>query len=141
MDFKTQKHTKFNTKDRAGNSTGYLVPLYNVNDGLRAEPKQVYLSVIKAGGRKGPHMHEIRSGFFTCIKGNVKIVLKTPEGYKEYLSGEVYEYLSVEVPPNIPVMFINLGQEEAFIINMPSPAWTPDMNDDYTADFSDYLSR
>lgn len=139
MEFRTQKHKKYDTKDREGKATGYLVPLYNVHDGFLPEPKQVYLSVMAPGGRKGPHMHKIRSGFVTCIKGNVKVVLKGPDGYKEYFSGEEHEYLSVEMPPNTPVMYFNLGPGEAFLINMPSPAWTPDMNDDYTADFSDYL--
>ncbi len=87
---------------------------------------------------KGPHLHHIRSGFFTCIRGNVKIVLKTPTGYQELYSGESHDYLSVEVPTGIPALLINLSDVEAFVLNMPAPAWTSDMNDEHTEDFSDY---
>ena len=141
MDIRTQPHAKHITKDEAGKPTGYLVPIYNNNDGFfapGAEPKQVYLSVIAPGLKKGPHLHHIRTGFFTCVRGDVKIVLKTAQGYKELYSGENHRYLSVEVPAGVPALLINTGDGEAFVLNMPSPAWTPAMNDEHTADFSDY---
>lgn len=34
---------------------------------------------------------------------------------------------------------VNLGDEDAFVLNMPNPAWTPTMNDEHTADFSSYV--
>lgn len=141
MEIRTQKHPKFVTKHKTGAANGYLVPLYNINDGLfpkGAEPKQVYLTVISPGEKKAPHLHFIRTGFFTCIKGDVRIVLKTPEGYKEFYSGENHDYLSVEVPTGIPSLVVNAGEGEAFVLNMPNPAWTPEMNDEHEADFSDY---
>lgn len=141
MDIRTQKHPKFITKHKTGEPNGYLVPLYNIHDGFfnkGSEPKQVYLTVISPGEKKGPHLHFIRTGFFTCIKGDAKFVLKTPEGYKEFYSGEHHEYLSVEVPTGIPALVLNAGEGEAFVLNMPNPAWTPSMNDEHDADFSDY---
>lgn len=141
MNIRTQKHSKFETKAKDGRSNGYLVPLYNIHDGFflaGSEPKQVYLTVIAPGERKGPHLHHVRTGFFTCIKGNVKIVLKTAAGYEELYSGESYDYLSIEVPTGVPALLINLGEDEAFVLNMPNPAWTPTMNDENSADFSDY---
>jgi dTDP-4-dehydrorhamnose 3,5-epimerase len=142
MAVRIQKHPKHITRNRDGTDNGYLVPIYNINDGFfatGAEPKQVYLTVIYPGQSKGPHLHYIRTGFFTCIKGDVKIVLKVPGGYKELFSGESHEYLSVEVPTGVPAMLINQGEGEAFVLNMPNPAWTPTMNDEHDADFSDYL--
>ena len=141
MNIRTQKHPKFITKHKDGAANGYLVPLYNVHDGFFAAgtgPKQVYLTVISPGETKGPHLHQIRTGFFTCIKGDIKIVLKTAEGYKEFYSGENHDYLSVEVPTGTPALMVNSGEGEAFVLNMPNPAWTPGMNDEYSADFSDY---
>ncbi len=141
MDIRTLKHPKFVTKTEEGQPNGYLVPIYNLNEGFFAkgrEPQQVYLTVISPGVKKGPHLHYVRTGFFTCVKGDVKIVLKTPEGYKEFFSGENHEYLSVEVPTGIPALMVNIGEGEAFILNMPNPAWTPTMNDEHTADFKDY---
>lgn len=141
MQLKTQKHKKFETKDLSGKSNGYLVPIYNFNEHFfdpGHEPQQVYLTVIVPECFKGPHLHYIRTGFFTCVKGNVKIVVKIDDHYNEYFSGEDYDYLSVEIPTGIPAVIHNISKVEAFVLNMPNPAWTADMNDEHTADFSDY---
>ena len=141
MELRTCTHQKLPTHNDQGSLNGYLVPIYNVHDGFFApgrEPQQVYLTVVAPWTIKGPHLHYIRTGFFTCIKGNVRIVVKTQEGYREYFSGEMYDYRSVEIPVGVPAAIQNLGDEDAFILNMPNPAWTPDMNDEHTADFGDH---
>ena len=102
------------------------------------EPQQVYLTVVKKGSIKGPHLHFIRTGCFTCIKGNVRIITKENNKYQEYYSGENHDYLSIIIDAGIPAALQNIGDEDAFILNMPSPAWTPTMHDEYTDDFSDY---
>jgi len=141
MEIRTLPHKKFTTKDEHGSTNGFLVPIYNIHDRFFAagkEPQQVYLTTILPGTVKGPHLHFIRTGFFTCIKGNVRVVLKTEKGYEVFFSGEDHEYLSIEVPTGVPAAVQNLGDEEAFLLNMPNPAWTPEMNDEHTADFSDF---
>jgi len=143
MDIRTQKHPKIATKHQDGLVNGYLIPLYNIHDGFfakGAEPKQVYLTVINPSEKKGPHLHFIRTGFFTCIKGNIKVVLKTAEGYKEFYSGENHDFLSIEVPVGTPALLVNIGEIEAFVLNMPNPAWTPTMDDEHAADFGDYMA-
>ena len=140
-ELRTQTHHKIVTRDDRGTPTGYLVPIYNLHDGFFSagrEPQQVYLTAVAPRAVKGPHLHHIRTGFFTCIKGNVRVVVKTADGYAEYLSGEKHEYRSVEIPTGQPAAIQNLGDEEALVLNMPNPAWTPDMHDEHTADFSDY---
>ena len=42
------------------------------------------------------------------------------------------------MPTGVPAALQNLGQTEAFVLNMPNPAWTPEMKDEYSADFSDF---
>jgi len=138
---RTQEHGKFVTKGNDGEPNGFLVPIANINDGFFAPgkfPEQVYLTSVKRGKVKGPHLHFIRAGFFTCIKGDVKIVLKVEGQYEVFFSGENYNYLSVEIPTGVPAAIQCLGEEEALIINMPNPAWTPEMNDEHGADFSDF---
>jgi dTDP-4-dehydrorhamnose 3,5-epimerase-like enzyme len=120
---------------------GYLVPIYNIHDGFFTagrEPQQVYLTVVAPRAMKGPHLHFIRTGCFTCIKGNVRVVVKSEGGYREYFSGEDHEYRSIEIPTGVPAAVQNLGDADAFVLNMPNPAWTPDMNDEHTADFGDF---
>ena len=141
MEIRTLPHKKFTTKDEHGEVNGFLVPIYNIHDRFFAEgrePQQVYMTTILPGTIKGPHLHFIRTGFFTCIKGNVRVVLKTDSGYEVFFSGEDHEYLSIEVPTGTPAAVQALGDEEAYLLNMPNPAWTPDMNDEHTADFSDF---
>jgi dTDP-4-dehydrorhamnose 3,5-epimerase len=141
MEIRTVSHKKFVTKDEDGAANGFLVPLYNINEKFFAagkEPQQVYLTTVLPGKVKGPHLHFIRTGFFTCIKGNVRVILKVDGEYKIFFSGEDHEYRSIEVPTGIPAAVECLGDEEAYMLNMPNPAWTPEMNDEHSADFSDF---
>ena len=141
MQIRTQTHKRFVTKGETGDANGFLVPIYNLKEGFFSsgkEPQQVYMTTILPGTVKGPHLHFIRTGFFTCIKGNVRVVLKTDEGYQQFLSGEDHEFLSVEVPTGIAAAVQCIGDEEAYMLNMPNPAWTPEMNDEHSADFSDF---
>ena len=141
MTLEIKSNPKFVTKGSDGQSNGFLVPIYNIQDGFfppGKEPQQVYLTVIAPGQIKGPHLHFIRTGCFTCIKGNARFVLKAAEGYQVILSGEDHEYRTVIVPTGVPAALQNIGEGEAFVLNMPQPAWTPDMNDEHSADFSDF---
>ena len=136
-----KKNSKIVTKNHDGTENGFLVPIYNIHDAFPNQsqrPEQVYMTVAKPGEIKGPHLHKIRWGLFTCVKGNVKIVCKTVDGYEEHFSGEDYDYASVQVPAGIPNVLVNIGHEDCYILNMPSPAWTADMNDDFDVTFDDY---
>ena len=141
MKIKTKINLKIKTKDYLNKDNGFLIPIYNINDNFfesGKEPQQVYLTVIMPGKIKGPHLHYIRTGCFTCIKGNARFVLKTTNGYEKIYSGERYDYKSVIVPTGVPAALQNLSHEDAYILNMPSPAWTPNMNDEYKAQFDDF---
>ena len=141
MKIKTKKNPKIITKDLQGDKNGFLVPIYNFNDGFfnkGKEPQQVYLTVISPGKIKGPHLHHIRTGCFTCIKGDARFILKTGDGYNEIYSGESYDYETVIVPTGIAAALQNLGSDDAYILNMPNPAWTPDMSDEHHAIFDDF---
>ncbi len=141
MSIRTASHKKYITKNEEGQANGFLVPLYNIHEQFfqpGKEPQQVYLTTILPGLVKGPHLHFIRTGFFTCIKGNVRIVLKVGNEYQVFFSGEDHEYTSIEVPTGVPAAIQCLGNEEAYMLNMPNPAWTPEMNDEHSADFSDF---
>lgn len=138
---KTKKNPKIVTKNKDGKENGYLIPIYNIHEDFHEkgkEPQQVYLTVVKKGEIKGPHLHYIRTGCFICVKGNVRIIAKKDKEYHVYFSGEDHGYLSVIIDTGIPAAIQNIGDEDAFVLNMPSPAWTPTMNDEFTDDFSDF---
>jgi len=141
MTLEIKSNRKFITFDTKGQPNGFLVPIYNIHDGFfrpGKEPQQMYITVISPHKIKGPHLHFIRMGCFTCIKGNARFVLKTESGYQVVLSGEAHEYRSVIVPTGVAAALQNIGDEDAFVVNMPYPAWTPEMNDENSADFSDF---
>ncbi len=113
MNINQKINKKFITKDNDGNPNGYLVPIYNIHDNFfpdGEEPKQVYLTVIGPSKIKGPHLHFVRTGCFTCIKGNARFVLKIDNEYEEIFSGESYDYRTVIVPKGIPAALQNLGK-------------------------------
>ncbi len=141
MEIKIKKNRKITTKDSNGDENGYLIPIYNIKESFfekGKEPEQVYLTVISPGKTKGPHLHYIRTGCFTCIKGNARFILKTKEGYNTIYSGESHDYKTVIVPKGVAAALQNLGPQDAYILNMPNPAWTPNMGDEHSAQFSDY---
>jgi dTDP-4-dehydrorhamnose 3,5-epimerase len=141
MIIKNKTNKKIITKDFNNEINGFLIPIYNINDNFfeeGKEPQQVYLTVIKPKQKKGPHLHFIRTGCFTCIKGNARIILKINEIYEIYLSGDDHEYKSIIIPKGVPAVLQNISSHDAYILNMPYPAWTPEMNDEHTADFSDF---
>ena len=128
------------TKATDGIVNGFLVPIFNVHDGFLSEsqyPKQVYLTVCAPRAIKGPHLHLKRWGLFTCVRGNVKIIIRTPDGYIDKFSGEQHGYATVQVPAGIPSALVNLGDEDAYVLNMPAPSWHEDDPDDHPVSFAD----
>ena len=142
MKLSYKKNLKIVTKNKEGLSNGWLVPIFNVHDNLIDEaqyPRQVYLTVIAPGQVKGPHLHLKRWGLFTCIRGNAKIVIRTNLGYEEYLTGADYDFASVQVPAGVPAALQNIGDEDAYMLNMPSPAWHVNDQDEHPVSFDDYI--
>lgn len=132
---------RIQTRDERGRVNGFLVPLFNVYDGRVAPaqyPEQVYLTVVKPGRTKGPHLHHKRWGLFACIKGDVRIVLRTEGHYVSYASGEYSGFAVVQVPPGIPAAIQNVGSCDAYVLNMPTPAWRIDDQDEHPVSFEDY---
>lgn len=127
---------RIETKDNQGKPNGYVLTLWNIHEQAWT-PDQVYLTVIAPGCSKGPHLHKKRCGRFLCIQGNVTIIMRRynhpqAEGlYYRYRTGEEHGYALVEVPPGTPVQLVNDGDEPAFVINMPSPAWRRDEPDEW----------
>jgi mannose-6-phosphate isomerase-like protein (cupin superfamily) len=131
---KTKKNSKIITKDKNGIINGYLIPIFNVHDGFiqpEQHPQQTYLTVVKAKSEKGPHLHLKRWGLFTCIKGNVIIVTNVKGKKEENQSGECHDFQTIQVPAGTPTLLKNPYDEDAYVLNMPSPAWHIDDQDDH----------
>jgi dTDP-4-dehydrorhamnose 3,5-epimerase len=108
------------TKDEHGRENGWLMELQKDGDKTLS-----YLTAIAPRGFKGYHLHRIREANYVCIKGKVKVVL-----YRWYGSWtSSYVILSagdkLNIPTDIPTGLFNMGNEEAWVINYPSPAYDP----------------
>lgn len=141
MSIRTKANRRIETRDRGGRPNGFVVPIYSVHDGFVAPeqyPQQAYLTVVAPGTTKGPHLHMKRWGLFTCLSGNVKIVAKTDAGYEVHYSGEDHGYASVQLPAGSPAALVNEGKVPAFVLNLPSPSWHADDQDDHEVVGWDY---
>lgn len=141
MPIRVLSHARIVTKNKSGVINGFLVPIYNIHDGWLAPeqyPQQVYLTVVAPRQVKGPHLHLKRWALFTCFKGNAKVVVRTEAGYEEYLTGEDHQYATVQVPAGTPAALQNMGDTDAYILNMPSPAWRVDDQDEHPVSFEGY---
>ena len=138
---KTKNNPKIITKSSNGSENGFLVPIMNVHENFVSPeqwPQQVYCTVAKPKEIKGPHLHKKRWGLFTCIKGNVKIVIQVNGEYIERFTGEDHSFATIQIPAGIPSALVNIGEVDAYILNMPSPSWHPDDQDDWDEEFPDY---
>src|SRR3990167_10963214 len=134
-----KKATTYDLKTKEEN--GFLIELFK--DGNKTV---AYLSCAKPGAFKGYHLHRVRGARYVCVKGEMKIIL--------YVNGKREEHiLSVEnrkrlyIPPNVPTGLENIGEEDAWLINLPDPPYDPSLVDeqvDFTqeeCDSGEYLDR
>lgn len=119
---------KIETRNPRGMVNGYLVTIWNSTDGPKVD--QIYLTVIAPGMSKGPHLHKRRQGFFKVIKGSVLLITRVGgRTYRQVTMGVTTE--PVLVPPGVPACLYNKGLGEAFVLNMPSPVWRSDDQDEW----------
>lgn len=125
---------KIVTRGEDGGVNGWLLPIWNAQDeklgGEALRPDQVYLTAVAPMSRKGPHLHMKRRGMFVLVSGNAYAWVRKSEGGYEGHILAVGE--AVIVAPGDAAAFYNSnGAREALIINMPSPAWTPEEPDEH----------
>jgi len=138
----TIAHSRIGTKGSDGKPNGFLVPIWNEHEPWEAlSPKQVYLTVVAPHTHKGPHLHYKRNGAFTCIKGNVLVVQQRGLGkivYVETWTGEDHLYQTIFVPAGIAAAMYNLGDEDAYVLNMPCRGYCAEDKDECVPEKWDY---
>ena len=141
MPLRIVPHPRIATKDESGQVNGFLLPVWNVHEATLPDhrtPQQLYVTVCAPGARKGPHLHMKRWGYFTCVKGNVRVVVRTAQGYEVAFSGESHQFATIEVPAGYPALIENMGEIDAYVINTPSPAWQREDVDDHPVEGWDF---
>jgi mannose-6-phosphate isomerase-like protein (cupin superfamily) len=122
--------TPIQTHSPDGKPNGWLLPLWNVNERTDLRPDQVYLTVVASGCSKGPHLHKKREQRYYVIKGDCEVITRDPVT-GEYAMRYMWPGDVEVVPAGVPSQLRNKGIGEAWLINMPSPAWSPDDQDEW----------
>ena len=87
---------------------------------------QVYVTTAYPNIVKAWHMHKKQTDHLVCVKGMVKIALcdgrkysKTKDEINEFIAGERNPIL-VKIPPEVWHGFKTIGEETAFVANVPT---------------------
>lgn len=117
---------KVTTYDHAGQENGFLIELYK--DG---EKTTAYLTSAKPGAFKGYHLHRVRAARYVCVKGKMKITLYRPgTKEKEEFILDAAKPQRLFIPKDIATGLQNIGDEEAWLVNYPDPAYDPNLKDE-----------
>ncbi|MBI4079292.1 MAG: WxcM-like domain-containing protein [Candidatus Levybacteria bacterium] len=117
---------KVETYDHKGNVNGSLAELFK--DG---EKTVAYLTSTKPGMFKGYHLHRVRAARYVPLQGKMKIVLFKPgtKEKEEYVL-DAQKPQRLFIPKDIATGLLNIGDEEAFLINYPDPPYDPSLKDE-----------
>jgi len=80
---------------------------------------QVYITTVFPNIVKAWHKHLYQDDNICCIKGNIKLVVSDEKEFKEYFIGDKNPLL-VHILMGIWHGFMGLGDEVAYIINIPT---------------------
>ncbi len=125
---KLEKAKKVATFDLNKQQNGYLIELYKGN-GNNSEKTVAYLTTLKVGVFKGYHLHRIRSAHYICVKGKIKIILYKNKQREEHIL-DANNPTRLYIPNNTATGLQNIGDEEAWLINYPDPAYDPNLKDE-----------
>ena len=117
---------KVTTFDHSQKENGFLIELYKDGDKTTA-----YLTAATPGAFKGYHLHRVRAARYVCVKGRMKIILIQPgtkEREEHILDASKPQRLFI--PKDIATGLENIGDEEAWLVNYPDPAYDPSLKDE-----------
>lgn len=121
---------KVQTRDNEGNENGFLIELFK--DKETGQKTEVYLTAAAPGAFKGYHLHKIRAARYVALKGVMKITLYKPgepNSKEEYILDSATP-TRLFIPKDIATGLENIGDEEAWLINYPDPAYDPSLTDE-----------
>jgi UDP-2-acetamido-2,6-beta-L-arabino-hexul-4-ose reductase len=86
---------------------------------------QIYVYTVAPGARRGDHFHEHKCEWFTCVAGQVRLLMKTKDGVR------VDETLGADLPrlvfagPGTSHAVLNETEKEAVIVAYASKEFDP----------------
>ena len=129
LEIQTAKKVK--TFDANGKENGWLMELFKDKEtGMKTES---YLTAALPGAFKGYHLHRVRAARYVALKGKMKITTYENINGKWEKTETILEAGSGQrmfIPKNIATGLENIGDEEAWLINYPDPAYDPSLKDE-----------
>jgi len=133
---------KVKTVDFKGQENGWLMELFK--DLETNQKTEVYLSAALPGAFKGYHLHRVRAARYVCLKGKMKIITYVRENDK-WVRGEhildAENHQRLFIPKGVATGLENIGNEEAWLINYPDPAYDPTLKDEQVEYTKEELER
>lgn len=121
---KAEAAKKVGTRTAEGEENGFLIELFKDGDKTVA-----YLTAAKPGAFKGYHLHRVRAARYVCIRGKMRIILYRNMQREEHIL-DAAQPSRLYIPSNVATGLENIGDEEAWLINYPDPAYDPNLKDE-----------
>ena len=132
-----ERHQTKDTTDSHIN--GELTVIWRDWDNLiKNHPKMVYVNSVNPGEIKGPHIHKNRTTYFSCIHGNVVLVIQDQKGKFHEIKTDSEKPVLVTVPNGIAAAIVNPSTKIAKVLVLADIAWKPNDNEMINVDFSAY---
>ncbi len=120
---KLEKHITRDINDKHEN--GSLTVVWRDWDKiLPIIPKMVYVSSINPGEIKGPHIHKNRTTYFSCIHGNVVLVIQDQKGKFHEIKIDSEKPVLITVPNGIAAAIVNPSTKNNEMINVDFSAYS-----------------
>ena len=105
---------------------------------IKNHPKMIYVNSINPGEIKGPHIHKNRTTSFSCIHGNVVLVIQDNNGKFHEIKADSEKPVLITVPNGIAAAIVNPTTKIAKVLVLADIAWRPNDNEMKDVSFDDY---
>ncbi len=132
-----EKHETKDNQDQHVN--GSLTVVWRDWDNLiKNHPKMVYVNSINPGEIKGPHIHKNRTTYFSCISGNVVLIIQDNDGKFHEVKADSEKSVLITVPNGIAAAIVNPTTKIAKVLVLADIAWRPNDNEMEDVLFDNY---
>jgi len=134
------KLDSFETKDiNDSHINGKLTLIWRDYDKLiDFSPKMIYLTSVKSGEIKGPHLHTKRDSYFVCTRGKVIFIIKNEDGSYQEIESSEDNPIMVKIPKGIISAHINPTNDISSVLTIANIAWKPNDDEMKNIFFNDY---
>jgi len=132
-----EKHETMDNQDQHVN--GSLTVVWRDWDNLiKNHPKMVYVNSVNPGEIKGPHIHKNRTTSFSCIHGNVVLVIQDNDGKFHEIKADSEKPVLITVLNGVAAAIVNPTTKIAQVLVLADIAWKPNDNEMKNVSFDDY---